>query len=65
MGGFVEEDNREADCRYVIARQRSPEEVAMRESMTFESTVIFSAEAMCDNLRDADSHRIQRHETEF
>lgn len=27
----------------------------MRASMTFESIVTFSAEAMCDNLRDADS----------
>ena len=55
MGGFVEEDNREADCRYVIARRRSPEEVVMRASITFESIVIFSVEAMWDNLRDADS----------
>jgi hypothetical protein len=55
VGGFVEEDNREADCRYVMARRRSPEEVLMRVSMTFESIVILSAEAMYDNLSDADS----------
>ena len=55
MGGFVEEDNREADCRYVMARRRSPDEVVMRASITFESIVIFSFEAMYDNLIDADS----------
>ena len=55
VGGFVEEDNREADCRYVMARRRSPDEVVMRASMTFESIVIFSVEAIYDNLIDADS----------
>jgi len=55
VGGFVEEDNRDADCRYVMARRRSPEDVVMRASMTFELISIFSVEAMYDNLRDADS----------
>ena len=55
MGGFVEEDNREADCRYVIARRRSPDEVVIRASITFGLIVIFSFEAMYDNLIDADS----------
>ena len=51
----MEEDNREADCRYVMARRRSPEEVVMRASITFESILIFSVEAMYDSLRDAAS----------
>jgi hypothetical protein len=38
VGGVVEDERREADCKYVIARRRSPDEVDIRVSMTGLST---------------------------
>lgn len=46
MGGLVDDESREADCRYVIARRRSPEEVDIKASMTPASTLMCSASAM-------------------
>lgn len=47
VGGVDAEDNREADCRYVIARRRSPPETARRASVTGGVIGIFSVSAMC------------------
>jgi hypothetical protein len=42
----VEEDNRDADCKYVMERRRSPPEVSIRVEMTSGVTSMFSALAM-------------------
>jgi len=53
VGGLVEDERREADCRYVIARRKSPDEVDIKVSMTGLSTLMCSASAMYTR-RDVD-----------
>lgn len=42
----MEEDNRDADCKYVMERRRSPPEVSIKVEMTSGLTSICSALAM-------------------
>lgn len=54
MGGSVDEAKREADCKYVIARRKSPPETAIREFMAAGDMVIFSVLAMCCRRNDVE-----------
>ena len=47
VGGVDAEDNRDADCRYVIARRRSPPETVINASTTEAVTGTRSHSAMC------------------
>lgn len=50
VGGFVLLARREADCRYVIERRRSPCEVLMSAETTASETSMFSARAIVASL---------------
>lgn len=54
VGGFVDMERREADCRYVIARRRSPWEVLMRAEITVSDTGTFSAFAISVRRAEVD-----------
>ena len=54
VGGSVAPESRAADCRYVMARRRSPEDVEMRAEMTGSFTGTFSMVAMCSRRSLAD-----------
>lgn len=54
VGGVVDADSREADCRYVIDRRRSPLEVSMSVATTSEVTSTCSAAAICRSRDDVD-----------
>jgi len=47
VGGSVALESRAADCRYVMARRRSPEDVEIRAEMTAGFTGTCSTAAMC------------------
>lgn len=54
VGGVVEVDSREADCRYVIDRRRSPLEVSISVATTSGVMLTCSAVAMCMSRDDVD-----------
>lgn len=54
IGGVVDADSRDADCRYVIDRRRSPLEVSISVATTSGVTSTCSAEAMCMSRDDVD-----------
>ena len=54
VGGVVDADSREADCRYVIDRRRSPLEASIRVATTSGVTSTCSAVAMCMSRDDVD-----------
>ena len=47
VGGFVEDERREADCRYVIARRRSPLDTEIKVLITGSGMGTCSASAIC------------------
>lgn len=54
VGGSVDADNREADCKYVIDRRRSPLEVSISVATTSGVTSTCSAVAICKSRDDVD-----------
>jgi hypothetical protein len=54
VGGSVAPERRAADCRYVMARRRSPEDVEIRAEMTVSFTGTCSTVAMCSRRSLAD-----------
>lgn len=62
VGGSVALERRAADCRYVMARRRSPEDVEMRAEMTALFTGTCSTVAMCSrrSLADEESRGLKR-----
>ena len=61
-GGSVEAESRAADCRYVMARRRSPEDVEMRADITSCFTGTCSTRAICSRrcLADEESRGLKR-----
>ncbi len=55
VGGFVDEARRDADCKYVIARRKSPPDVVINSSMTELSAPMFSALDIIVSRADADA----------
>jgi hypothetical protein len=61
-GGSVEAESRAADCKYVMARRRSPEDVEIRAEITSSLAGTCSTRAICSrrSLAEEESRGLKR-----